>query len=237
MSEKRVSTEARPVVAARVHGDEPARTELTIDIDGTAGSATATLEATDWHPIWVVDLNAWIPIVNITAGSWLQTSAGTWVQVTAVRHYTNHTPAHDLTVDDIHTYHVLAGATSVLVHNCGSDGPAFGEACTCSDDQVFVRRGTSWESTGRLEKQAEAAENNSKPFGHGVSVTTPESNARLSRDPTDVGTATKAEIEAAGVTLRYTPTNNDRMHHTLELPKPLDSTAASIFNTLFGRKR
>ncbi|CAM4299546.1 RHS repeat-associated core domain-containing protein [Kibdelosporangium persicum] len=119
-------TEAREVVATWVHGDEPTRTELTIDTDGSAGSATATLEATDWHPIWVADLNAWVPIANIKAGSWLRTSTGTWIQVTAVRHYTNNTPAHDLTIDGIHSYHVRAGATSVLVHNCSAPVPEDG---------------------------------------------------------------------------------------------------------------
>ncbi|RSM78190.1 type IV secretion protein Rhs [Kibdelosporangium aridum] len=116
-------TEARPVVATWVHDNEPTRTELTIDTDGTTGSATATLEATDWHPIWVPDLKAWVPIASITTGNWLQTSAGTWGQVTAVRQYTNNTPAHDLTIDGTHTYHVLASTTPILVHNC-SDPPS-----------------------------------------------------------------------------------------------------------------
>ncbi|RSM57659.1 hypothetical protein DMH04_56630, partial [Kibdelosporangium aridum] len=110
----------RPVVATWVHDNEPTRTELTIDTDGTTGSATATLEATDWHPIWAADLNAWTPIANIKAGSWLRTSAGTWVQVTAVRQYTSNTLAHDLTIDGIHTYHVLAATTPILVHNCAA---------------------------------------------------------------------------------------------------------------------
>ncbi|CAM4299416.1 hypothetical protein KIPE111705_46890 [Kibdelosporangium persicum] len=97
---------------------------MTIDTDGTAGSATAMLEATDWHPIWVADLNAWVPIANIKAGSWLRTSTGTWVQVTAVRKYTNNTPAHDLTIDGINSYHVRAGSISVLVHNCDGGNAA-----------------------------------------------------------------------------------------------------------------
>lgn len=91
-------TEARAVVATWVHDNEPTRTELTIDTDGTAGSATATLEAPDWHRIWVPDLNAWVPIANITVGNWLRTSAGTWVQIIAIRQYTSHSRAHDLTV-------------------------------------------------------------------------------------------------------------------------------------------
>ena len=59
---------------------------------------------------------------NLQAGSWLQTSSGTWVQATAVRKYHRTGTVHDLTVDGAHNYHVLVGATPVLVHNCGSGG-------------------------------------------------------------------------------------------------------------------
>jgi RHS repeat-associated protein len=112
--------EARPVVATWVHENEPNRTELTIDTDGSAGPATAAIEATDWHPIWVADLKAWVPILDVQVGSWLQTSSGTWVQVTAVRHTVSGGQAYDLTVDEIHSYHVLLDAVSVLVHNCSN---------------------------------------------------------------------------------------------------------------------
>ena len=40
------------------------------------------------------------------------------VQITALHHYTKRQRTHDLTIDDIHAYYVLAGATPVLVHNC-----------------------------------------------------------------------------------------------------------------------
>ncbi|ALG12079.1 hypothetical protein [Kibdelosporangium phytohabitans] len=48
-------TEARAVTATWVHDNEFTRTESTGDTDGSAGSATATIEATDWHPFWVAD--------------------------------------------------------------------------------------------------------------------------------------------------------------------------------------
>ncbi|MFI0373296.1 RHS repeat-associated core domain-containing protein [Actinomadura sp. 1N219] len=107
-----------------------------------------------------------------------------------------------------------------------------------SDDDVFVRRGTSWESTGRLSSQAQAAgDHPSGRFPHGVSVTTPESNARLSRNPEDAVTATRGQIKAAGFDVVHTPTRNDPNHHTLVLPKPVTSDAARSFNQLFGRSR
>ncbi|MGW8568756.1 polymorphic toxin-type HINT domain-containing protein [Streptomyces niveus] len=56
---------------------------------------------------------------ELTAGQWLQTCSGTWVQISAVTHRAESTTVYNLTVDDIHTYYVLAGAASLLVHNCG----------------------------------------------------------------------------------------------------------------------
>src|SRR5262249_55178311 len=103
--------------------DEPERTEVTVDTDGEAGTATATLTATDWHPVWVPDLKAWIPIGNLRAGSLLQTSSGTRVQATAVRRYTGSGRVYDLTVDTVHDFFVVAGGTSVLVHNSCGDLP------------------------------------------------------------------------------------------------------------------
>jgi uncharacterized protein RhaS with RHS repeats len=105
-----------------------------------------------------------------------------------------------------------------------------------SCDDVFVRRGTSWESTGRLNTQAQAAEATGR-FPHGVSVTTPESNALLSRAPDDAVTATRKQIEDAGFGLQHTPTRADPNHYTLVLPKPVTSDIARKFNELFGRTR
>ncbi|MEU9625181.1 hypothetical protein, partial [Streptomyces sp. NPDC048155] len=41
--------------------------------------------------------------------------------------YTAHRTTYDLSIDGLHTYYVLAGATPVLVHNCGNgaESPAF----------------------------------------------------------------------------------------------------------------
>ena len=109
-----------------------------------------------------------------------------------------------------------------------------------SDDDTLVRRGTSSESSTRLAKQAAAAEKaglakNGVPYGHGVSVTTPEANARLSRDPSDASVATRAALEQAGFEVRHTPTNADPTHHTVQLPKPVTPEVAELFNRVFGR--
>ncbi|MEU4561953.1 polymorphic toxin-type HINT domain-containing protein [Actinoplanes sp. NPDC023936] len=87
--------------------------ELTVD----TGDSTATVTATDDHPFWVPDLGRWRKADELAAGQWLRTSAGTWVQITAVQHSIRWTTVHNLTVSTHHTYYVLAGDTSLLTHN------------------------------------------------------------------------------------------------------------------------
>jgi hypothetical protein len=53
----------------------------------------------------------------LKAGDRLQTDALVVVTVAAVRNYTASMVTYDLTIDGLHTYFVVAGDTSVLVHN------------------------------------------------------------------------------------------------------------------------
>lgn len=80
------------------------------------GTKTGAVTATNGHPFWVPALHQWVEAGNLTAGQWLQTSSGTRVQITAIRHHTKQTPVYNLTVDDLHTYYVGTGQGD-LVHN------------------------------------------------------------------------------------------------------------------------
>ncbi|MEU8192323.1 polymorphic toxin-type HINT domain-containing protein [Microbispora amethystogenes] len=63
--------------------------------------------------------HTWVDAKNLKPGMWLRTSAGTLVQITAIKKWTaHHQHAHNLTIADLHTYYVQAGVP-VLVHNCG----------------------------------------------------------------------------------------------------------------------
>ncbi|MGC0385604.1 polymorphic toxin-type HINT domain-containing protein [Streptomyces sp. SAI-129] len=85
------------------------------------GTKTTTVTATAGHPFWVPSLREWIDAGELKPGQWLQTSTGTWVQVSAVEAWTaKKATVHNLTVTDAHTYYALAGGTPVLVHNCGT---------------------------------------------------------------------------------------------------------------------
>lgn len=78
---------------------------------------------------------------------------------------------------------------------------------------------------------------NGVPYGHGVSVTSPEANQQLARDPNDSVQATRKAFEDAGFEVRYTPTTHDSDHHTVQLPKPVTGDIARLFNTILGRTR
>jgi hypothetical protein len=55
---------------------------------------------------------------------WLRTSPGTYIQVTATKHWSTHQQrVHNLTVAKLHTFYVSGADASVLVHNC--DGAVY----------------------------------------------------------------------------------------------------------------
>ncbi|MFC7328115.1 polymorphic toxin-type HINT domain-containing protein [Marinactinospora rubrisoli] len=115
-------TGARTVTAVITGEGEKALVEITVT-DDTGGSDTIT--ATGGHPFWVPDTGTWVDAADLQPGTWLRTSAGTWVQVSAIEARTVAGQAvYNLTVDDLHTYYVGAGGADVLVHNDECiDGP------------------------------------------------------------------------------------------------------------------
>ncbi|MEW1695815.1 HYD1 signature containing ADP-ribosyltransferase family protein [Streptomyces sp. NPDC091278] len=99
--------------------DDKDFTEITL----ATGENLSSIVATDTHPFWVPALREWVPAGSLKVGQWLRTSAGTLVQIAVLDHYTKRQRTHDLTIEDIHAYYVLAGATPVLVHNCNDEIP------------------------------------------------------------------------------------------------------------------
>ncbi|WP_267890144.1 polymorphic toxin-type HINT domain-containing protein, partial [Streptomyces sp. NRRL F-4489] len=106
-------TTTRPVVATIVTKDDKHFTDLTV----TTPSGASSIIATDTHPFWSVDQKKWINAGDLHPNTELRTPQGTTVKITAVRHFKKQQQTHDLTIAGTHTYYVLAGQTSVLVHN------------------------------------------------------------------------------------------------------------------------
>ncbi|MGW4215209.1 polymorphic toxin-type HINT domain-containing protein [Lentzea sp. NPDC004789] len=148
-----------------------------IEVDG------GKIAATDKHPFWLADQRRWVNAEDLTVGSALQTSAGTRVQVTAIKERIVVQRVHNLTVDGIHTYYVMAGNTPVLVHNEGG--------WTVPDDYVIVRGGQSpMPGAGEV-------------FSGSMGTSVGEAGAGVPHGSIRVTTA--GAIRAAGGTVTYAP--------------------------------
>ncbi|WP_416973955.1 polymorphic toxin-type HINT domain-containing protein, partial [Streptomyces sp. 4F14] len=75
------------------------------------------LTATHEHPFWSPSEHDWVPADDLKPGMTLRTDDGSTVIVTGNRAFTKQARTYNLTVDNLHTYYVLAGETPVLVHN------------------------------------------------------------------------------------------------------------------------
>ncbi|MGV9991606.1 polymorphic toxin-type HINT domain-containing protein [Streptomyces sp. NPDC003374] len=86
------------------------------------GRGIEKLTATHEHPFWSPSAGKWVKAGSLTPGMTLLTNTGETALLTGNRPYTQHARTYNLTVEDLHTYYVLAGQTPVLVHNSGA-GP------------------------------------------------------------------------------------------------------------------
>ena len=92
-------------------------------------------------------------------------------------------------------------------------------------EEVLKRFGTDPETAEKLTSAAAAA---AAVIGiHGVSVTARETKA-------PAGRANRSDIEQH-FTVHNTPSRRDPLHRTVELPQPVTTEVAELFNRLFGR--
>ena len=128
------ATSAQPVTATITSTGDRELVRITVKTGDADEPETIT--ATDNHQFWVPSAGGWVDAGHLLPGQWLQTSAGTWVQIVSVqRDHHPHVTTFNLTVAVSHTYYVLAGQTTVLVHNCGgartTNGHPHSPKCTC----------------------------------------------------------------------------------------------------------
>ncbi|MFF3820339.1 polymorphic toxin-type HINT domain-containing protein [Streptomyces bluensis] len=100
-----------PVISTFSHD-----TDRLVDITLFGGGQVSS---TAGHRFYVVE-RGWTMVSDLRAGDSLRADDGTIRTVTALHDRRGLTDqrVHDLTVDDLHTFYVLAGRTPVLVHNC-----------------------------------------------------------------------------------------------------------------------
>ncbi|WP_327170164.1 polymorphic toxin-type HINT domain-containing protein [Streptomyces sp. NBC_01336] len=117
-------TAARPVTNTFTTEGDKDFTRLTVTTD----HGPATITATDNHPFWLEGDRRWKDAGDLRVGDHLHTPNGASVAVTEARDQRGPQRTYDLTVNGLHTYYVLAGATPVLVHNtCGDVALGAGE--------------------------------------------------------------------------------------------------------------
>ncbi|AYW77664.1 hypothetical protein EGX94_05860 [Propionibacterium acidifaciens] len=74
------------------------------------------VETTTGHPFLTKD-HGWTPAGHLKPGDQLHTPDNTWVTVQSIEATGHARTVHNLEIEDLHTYHVLAGTTWTTVHN------------------------------------------------------------------------------------------------------------------------
>ncbi|MFJ2137099.1 Hint domain-containing protein [Streptomyces sp. NPDC087845] len=92
-----------------------------VDVVVDTKSGPKTIQTTKHHQFYESTKDAWTQASDLKAGQKLQNASGGPTVVLDAKAYTAHRTTYDLSIDGLHTYYVLAGATPVLVHNCNVD--------------------------------------------------------------------------------------------------------------------
>jgi hypothetical protein len=112
-------TVAKVVLAAYSGAGYVGLVQVTVDTDGGKGDATGVILATEHHLFWDAEDQTWVRADELTSADTVRTPDGQALRVVSTAAVPSHPTVHDLTVEDFHTFYVLAGTTPVLVHNCG----------------------------------------------------------------------------------------------------------------------
>ena len=134
------ATAAKPVSILH-HNHDADLADVTLK-DAKTGKKSV-LHTTWHHPFWNATGKTWTEAKDLKPGDKLRSPDGeTTETVAAVKVWTGLKWMDDLTVNDTHTYYVLAGATPVLVHNCGGRDPKTGKLDDDTYDAIENAHGT-----------------------------------------------------------------------------------------------
>jgi large repetitive protein len=127
------TTEAKPVTVLHRNNDGDL---ADVSVADAKTGKTTVLHTTWHHPFWNATTDQWTDAADLKAGDRLRNADAETAQlVTAVRIWTGLKWMNDLTVADTHTYYVLAGTGSILVHNtdatCDIENNVHRPGCSC----------------------------------------------------------------------------------------------------------
>ncbi|MFJ3914167.1 polymorphic toxin-type HINT domain-containing protein [Streptomyces vinaceus] len=118
-------TSPQQVTATITTPDDKDFTDLTLTDESNPRAPPVQLTSTLHHPHWNETRHQWVDAGEFTPGEQLRRPDGTTLTVKSKHNYPYAVTTHNLTVNDFHTYYVLAGATPVLVHNCDGNSAPF----------------------------------------------------------------------------------------------------------------
>ncbi|MEW2634830.1 LamG-like jellyroll fold domain-containing protein [Streptomyces sp. NPDC048389] len=95
-----------------------------VDVVVATKAGPKTIQTTKHHQFYESTRNSWTQAGDLKAGQKLQDGAGGAATIVKVKSYEAQRVTYDLSVDGLHTYHVLAGTVPVLVHNDNGAGQA-----------------------------------------------------------------------------------------------------------------
>lgn len=157
----------REVVATIVGQGEKDLVAVTVDTDGDAGDETGVMVATDGHPFWAEEQDRWVEAEGLQSGDALRTPAGKRVEVVSTWAYTDTRTVHNLTINDLHTYHVSTAGTGLLTHNCPEAKPGRKRAEDLPPDNQATGDHTVFErgQDGRIDRYQVWQKNDRSPTG------------------------------------------------------------------------
>lgn len=109
-------TEHHVVTALHVTDDDHDFVDVTV----LTSAGPRTIVTTAHHPFWDETTHTWTGATDLKVGEQLSIPGGGQIAVQALRRYTASNRTYNLSVENVHTYYVLAGTTPVLVHNCAA---------------------------------------------------------------------------------------------------------------------
>jgi hypothetical protein len=131
----------------------------------TEDGHTATLHTTANHPFWDDTLHTWVSAGDLHKGDALNTATDHHSYVIATRPTPGTANRWNLTVQQLHTYYVLAGQALVLVHNSSNCGNR-------THDKARGAAGVD-EMTETFEKFYNKSDIYSESYGNGLEIWTP----------------------------------------------------------------
>ncbi|MFI6448530.1 polymorphic toxin-type HINT domain-containing protein [Kitasatospora sp. NPDC050543] len=77
----------------------------------------SSVTATDHHSIWSESRRSWIDARDLATGETVRSANGDSISIGEVHQFSQGQAAYNLTVANLHSYYVMAGSASMLVHN------------------------------------------------------------------------------------------------------------------------